>query len=61
MGQHSTPRGERSSYNQANGSPGTPGYEGRHRAATETTGPTPVAGSDVPPRGAGVREIDTSR
>ncbi len=45
MGRHSVPRGEKSTLGAANGSPGTPGYQGRHRKE---------AGSDLPPRGKGV-------
>lgn len=30
MGQHSVPRGEKSTAGASNGSPGTPGYQPRH-------------------------------
>lgn len=32
MGSHSVPRGEKSSLGAANASPGTPGYQGKHRS-----------------------------
>lgn len=35
MGRHNVVRGEKSSYGQANGSPGTEGYEGKHRETTK--------------------------
>lgn len=53
MGAHSIPRGEKSSYGGANGSPRhNPDHVGKHRAE---------AGSDVPPRGKGVKHDNTKK
>lgn len=52
MGQHSVPRGEKSSYGQANGSPQSKkDYQPKHGAA----------GSDVPARGQNVKDINTKK
>lgn len=51
MGSHSVPRGEKSSYGQANGSPQSrDDYQPKHGAA----------GSDVPPRGENV-QVDNAK
>lgn len=55
MGRHNTPRGEASTAQgiqskQKKDTGGTPGYKGTHRQEDK------IAGSDVPPRGQGIRE-----
>jgi hypothetical protein len=60
--QHSVPQGEYSSDRPnspgaPNASPGTDGYQGRHRAADapRVDDTIQIAGSDLPPRDAGIR------
>lgn len=55
MGKHSTPRGEASTA-QGNGMKvPTEGHQGKHRKEDR------IAGSDVPPRGQGVKDTPKKR
>lgn len=56
MGDHSTPRGERSSYGNFNHAGGSDKYKGKHRREDVTHDETvEIAGSDLPPRGRNIR------